>query len=269
MARARLIKKNDRCYIELPKEFLNNDEVELFSLKEGYYLITVPLGKELERTASDKPSTKLETGNSKPTSEEIAVLYKLQSIKFSERTSANVAKQLNEKEKETLSALEKKGLINLFKGKKYPNGVYNINDAVYPLLKNTKLESKTESTKASVPSASAPVCRDSLCALLMKQGYLVIRDTQEAKDLSEKLKAEMKSGLVIGIKGFDGVFYVVTKSYLSDVSKIILDTLKEAADVKTITQNTKLETDAVSAVLHHLAESGDVIEKKRGVYVVV
>ena len=296
MARAIIIKKQDRCFVELPKEFLANDEVELFALRDGYYLLSQPLESRVSGSGSRTPKTqnpKPETEGASP--QEIAVLQKLQSIQFKDRTPANVAKMLGEAEKAVLAGLEKKKWVNVFIGNKYKDGVYNIADDVYPMLKNIIPEAKTQNPRQEtenrkpetgnpkqetqnpkpdtgnrqLETRTAPVCKDPLCSLLMKQGFLVIRDTREARELSEKLKTDMKSGLVMGIKGFDGVFYVVTKDYFAHASRSILDALKSDANLEAITQNTKLETDGAAAVLRHLAESGDVIEKKKGIFAAV
>ncbi len=271
MGKARIIKKQDRCFIELPGEFMGVDEAEVFPLRDGYYLISLPL----ESCVSGPESGETKTKSSDLSSEEINVLQKLQSIKFNERTSTNVAKTLSEAQMHTLRSLEKKGLANLFRGNKYPDGVYNINDSVYPLLKTTKseempLNQKTEHAAATKGTASTqPTTQNPLYSILISKGFLVLRDTNEARSLSETLKSEMKQGTVVGVKGFDGSFYVVTRDYFNKASKSILASIGKEADIKTITENSKLETDAVLAVLHHLAESGDVIEKKKGIYAAV
>jgi ribosomal protein S25 len=265
MARARVIRKQDRCFVELPKEFLSVEEIELFPLRDGYYFLSMPLG----------PSQKPETKRTGATGEEIAVLHRLQSIKFGDRTPDNVSKALSGPEKEVLKRLEDKGWVNVFRGNKYKNGVYNIADEVYPMLKsqdapqavrNPSAEQRPAAPQKAAPAESLPPSY----ALLMKQGYMVIKDQKDAKALSEMLKSDMKSGSVVGIKGFDGSFYVVTRDYFSSASKAILDALKDRpADVATIAGASGLDADGARAVLQHLAESGDVIEKRKGTYAAV
>jgi hypothetical protein len=250
MARVKLIRKEGRCYIELPTEFMNEDEIELFSLKSGYYLLSVPLG---ERKKSSGPSEK-----------EATVLQKLTKIRFENRTPDHINKVLTDPEKLLLKEMGKKGWVKIYKSKKYKGGVYNIANEIYPMLQEKKEEKQntkqeTENTAAGDPNYS----------LLLSQGFLIIRDQREARALSEKLKTEMKSGSVKGIKGFDNAFYVVTKDFYVNASKSILETLSEEADVQTIVEKTKLDTEAVSTLLHHMAESGDIIEKKKGVYLAV
>ncbi len=263
MARARVIRKQDRCFIELPKEFLSVEEIELFPLRDGYYFLSMPLGQ------SQKPGSR----QAGATGEEIAVLHRLQSIKFGDRTPDNVSKALSGPEKEVLKRLEEKGWVNVFRGNKYKNGVYNIADEVYPMLKSQDApharpaaEQRPEAPQKAAPAQSLPPSY----ALLMKQGYMVIKDQKDAKALSEMLKSDMKSGSVVGTKGFDGSFYVVTRDYFSSASKAILDSIREKpGDVAAIAESSGLDADGARAVLQHLAESGDVIEKRKGTYAAV
>jgi len=262
MARARVIKKQDRCFVELPKEFLSTDEIELFPLRDGYYLLSQPLPGE----RAPKPGT---PGREGPSPGEIAVLHKLQSIKFGERTPENVAGLLDDGEKESLRRLEERGWVNVFKGSKYRNGVYNIADEVYPMLKGHETGRKAQDAEQKPKPAATPAVATPSYSLLRSQGYLIIKDQKDAKALSEMLKSDMKEGSVIGIKGFDGAFYVVTRDYLLRASKAVLGALKEEADVQTIAESCSLDADGVRAVLHQLAESGEVIEKRRDRYAAV
>jgi hypothetical protein len=277
MGKARIIKKQERCFIELPAEFMGVDEAEVFLLRDGYYLVSLPLESCVASLGSGEKTSESMGTKAKSqdiSSDEIIVLQKLQSIKFNERTPANVAKALTGNEIPILRSLEQKGLANLFKGNKYPDGVYNINDSVYPALRNPKNEEKSvaqrnEATPAIKPSSNQSTPQNPLYSILISKGFLVLRDSNEARSLSETLKADMKQGTVVGVKGFDGSFYVVTREFFERASKSVLKAIGKEADIKTISENSKLETDAVLAVLHHLAESGDVIEKKKGIYAAV
>jgi hypothetical protein len=279
MARARVIRKQDRCFIELPKEFLSVEEIELFPLRDGYYFLSMPL-----ETGQGQKPRKPEARNEGATEDEIAVLHRLQSIKFGDRTPDQVAKALSGPEKEVLRRLEEKGWVNVFRGSKYKNGVYNIADEVYPMLKSQGQDAPRaegqkpgasqkpaqEARNAPPERQAAPAQLPPSYALLIKQGYMVIREQKDAKAMSEMLKAEMKSGSVTGTKGFDGSFYVVTREYFNGASRVILDALRDRpADVQAIAAASGLDADGARAVLQQLAESGDVIEKRKGTYAAV
>lgn len=255
MARARIIRRQDRCFIELPKEFMSSDEAELFALRDGYYLLSIPLTAMAQNPDNRPSGREMQDAGLNP--EEASVIHKLQAIKFGERSLANVQKALSDPEKEILKVLEKKRFVNLFKGDKYKEGVYNIDDRVYTHLKKPNEQKPNEA--AADPARQA----------LSKQGFMVIKDQREARELSERLKGEMKAGTIVGTKGFDGSFYVVTRDYFGKASKTILAALEKEADVPTIASACNLDADGVRAVLLHLAESGEVIEKRKGTYAAV
>lgn len=226
MAKFPIVKKDGKCYLELPKELGEYVEAELFSLKEGYFLLP-------------KETTIKES--------EIAILKKLLDIKFERRVPETIEKEFSEAEKLLLKELEKKQLVNLFKGKKYPEGVYNINADVYSLIKSKEIRGPSE----------------------FERGYLTISDKEEAVRISKKYSSEMRNGEIIGIKGFDGKFYVVTKAFFEKSQKLILAALIGNMSMNEIAENSNIEIDGCNAVVRIMAENGDILEKKKGVYAAI
>jgi hypothetical protein len=235
MEKSRILKKQNKAYLELPKEMLDYDEAELVRLNGGQYLIRAVEGSRISEI-------------------EKIVLRKLLSIRFDRRTPANVEKELTEAERFILKELEKKGMVNVFKGRKYPDGVYNIKDNVYPILRGIE-GPKPEAAEAQPDTPS-----------LMNRGFLTLKDKGEALRLSQTFSAEMKKGDVIGVKGFDGRFYVVTREYLEKSEKAVNSILKEGMDIESIAQAAKMDAEGCSAVMRLMAEKGDVLEKKKGIF---
>lgn len=231
MAKCRILKKENSAYLELPREISDYDELELAQVKPGIYILTVP-------------------ENKKVTSVELAVLRKLNSIRFEKRTPEHVDKELTEAEKLVVKNLERKGLVSVFRGRKYKDGVYSIKDSVYPLLRGKKPDA---------PAQKGPI----------PKGFLTLNDKNEAFKLSQSLSQEMKRGDVIGIKGFDGKFYVVTKQYLEKSKAAISSVLKGDMDIKSIADAARMDVDGCSAVMRIMAESGEVLEKKKGLFAAV
>ena len=258
MAKIRIIKRQEKGYIELPPDLAKNEEIELFLLKEGYYLITAPLVSQ--------PSLGEAKGEKGINEMEKAVLRKLLSIRFENRVPAYVNKALSEPEKAVLHALEGKGLVNVFKGRKYVEGVYNINDSIYPLLaqKGEPARGRDEA-QPRVPQA-AQQSQGNTLGILNSKGFIIISDKREAMMLSEQLNGQMKSGAVVGVKGFDGKFYIVTRDYFSSSQAKVVQVLKEEMDAPSVASAAKLDPEGCMAVLRLMAENGEIIEKKRGVF---
>ncbi len=252
MARIRVLRRQEKGYIELPADLAGNEEIELFQLRDGYYLVSVPLGQPAqERKGPGQPLSEAEK----------AVLRKLLSIRFENRVPAYVGRALTEQEKAVLSGLERRGLVNVFKGKKYVDGVYSIPDSIYPLLSQ-----KDRQAEAPQPPREAPAPQVNSIGLLNSRGYIIITDKREAYMLSEQLNGQMKSGAVVGVKGFDNKFYVVTRDYFSASEAKIAQALKEEMDAPSVAAATKLDPEGCIAVLRLMAENGEIIEKKKGVF---
>jgi hypothetical protein len=294
MARVRILRRQNGAYIELPKEILHYDELELFQLRDGYYLLTVPLGTAGNETKTQGKAAgaavrgeavRGEAGTLSPA--ERTVLKKLLGIRFEKRTPAYVGKALSEPELAVLRELERKDFVNVFRGQKYKDGVYNIRDSIYPLLSESGQKvrgaaagqpmrgsaaaghergaASTQVSSTQVSSSTYP----GVTSLLSSRGFIIINDKNEARILSEQLAQEMKKGAVVGVKGFDGKFYVVTRPYFTKAQEIIASVLKEPMDCDSIAAAAKLDADGCRAALRLMAENGDVIEKKRGIFAAV
>jgi len=238
MAKVRILKRNGKSYLELPAEMSEHAELELFPLKDGFYLLTTPLG--------ERPKGKELLSQS-----EKALVRKLLSIRFEKRTPAYVSKVFSEGEMAMLKDLEGRKMVEVFRGKKYVDGVYSISDKVYSLAQSKKEE---RGQGKDAPTG------------LKSRGFQILTDKNEAYRLSQSLSQEMKEGAVFGVKGFDNKFYIVTREYLERTASAIDSVLKEDMDPATIASKAKLDTEGCIAVLRLMAERGDIIEKKKGVF---
>jgi len=277
MGKVRVLKQQNRSFVELPPELRDQQEMEIFQLREGYYLLTVPLGQQTGQK-EDKQTQPAQSQSFQPAKgageagsggpgmgeSERMVLRKLLAIRFEMRTPANVARQLSKEELELLKQLERRGFVNVFRGSKYKDGVYNISDSIYPLL--SQRETTASSPSASPQRPQQPASYPDSFGLLNSRGYLIIADKNEARNLSDRFQQEMKSGAVVGVKGFDGKFYVVTRNYFEKSQETISAVLKEDMSVDAIATAGKLDADGCRAVLRLMAENGEVIEKRRGIF---
>lgn len=279
MTKIQLSRSQNKTYLQLPEEFGETAEVELFKLKDGYYLLSLPISAN----TAQKEHTNIETAekqhkhknNEQLDEEEISTLRRLVSIRFVDRVPNHVETILNQREKEILKVLEKKNLVNVFKGSKYKDGVYNISDKAYSLITQSAQKSNT-SQEPNQPPVTVQITNNNVqmptqnsIALLKSQGFVVVTDRNEAFNISQSVSADMKRGDVVGIKGFDGKFYAVTKDYLIKGRDLIIKCLKEDMAVSAIANETKLDQNGATAILRLMSEAGDIIEKRKGVFSLV
>jgi hypothetical protein len=243
--KSEVIKRQKGCYLRLPEEFAKFDAIEMFELKPGYYLLSVPLA---EKGTAPIIEAKLPIPEVKPSAQEqkeATVLGKLASYGFSKRSPSHLNKVMTAEEKKTLEELVKAGKVLYVHNKKYDEGIYII---------------ETGSQKSAQKQAEPSAMENQLFA----NGYLVLDGSGDAQALSERLMKQKNS--VVGIRGFDGKYYIVTAVYFSKVAGALEIMGDEITPADAATKG-GLAIDGCKAVLKLLAEKGDYIEKKGGVYV--
>ncbi len=262
----KLIKKNGKSYAQLPDSFNEIDEIELFQLRGNFWLLSAPLGAKTPEAAAAPPAPK-----SPLSSEEKSVLQKLMKIRFADRTPPSIEKTFSGGEKETVRDLIKKGLLQVFYGKKYEKtGVYSISNEVYPLISHEESAPAAQPAPAQQgvqPSKPASTLPPSYSEL-NKAGWLIIPNPRDAEQFSFDLKRAGLSQNVKGVRGFDGRFYVATNKFLYssyDKIKPVMEK-KKALHLEEIAAEASMEPQAVSVIMHLLAESGEIIEKKRDLF---
>lgn len=256
---SRLIKLREGLAVIIPEELCKKlglqqgQEVAVKESKFGIFVNPTP--------SKAKPRAIPPTAFSQ---DETELINKLLSLKFAERTPTNVSRSLDFNENRVLSELIGKGAINLFKNPKYKEGVYNISDKVYALLKKEgTLEETTRGTgeKKETQEETDPIKR------LEKQGYIVVENEGEARRLSDELAAKIKRKDITGIRGFDKKYYILKMSFFVKNQLRVKNSLKAGKkSVDQISSETGLDRQACIGILTVLNEEGDVIEKKRGIF---
>ncbi|NYZ79141.1 hypothetical protein H0N99_03245 [Candidatus Micrarchaeota archaeon] len=227
------------------------EEVDFYEIKPGMF--TLVKKDTVERMLKDEigevalPEEKKGVGM-----EEMGLLRKLNSIKFSERIPYTVNKKLSQREKEVLSKLIERGAVLVYKGGKYSKtGVYEISNNVYTLLKSEKPE-----VEGGTPEEQ-----------LEKKGYAVVEDARDAEELCKKFDREIRSGDIIGTRGFDKRFYVAKRSWFTSLFEKVRQSMRKGANnIADISRELKISEPACAVILEIMKDKGDAIEKRRGCY---
>jgi hypothetical protein len=187
--------------------------------------------------------------------EEMELLRKLNSIKFSERIPYNVNKKLSPREKEVLSKLMGRGAVRIYKGGRYSKtGVYDISNDVYPLLKSDK------------PEAGLGTPQEQL----EKNGYLIVEDSADAERICKRFEREIRSGEVLGTRGFDRRFYVARREWFISASERVRQVMDKGANsISDVSRELRMGEPASRVVLEIMKDRGDAIEKRKGYYELV
>ncbi len=134
-------------------------------------------------------------------------------------------------------------------------------------------EQHSQQPSAAKPSNSPPAGASAVKyeQELGRTGFLVVEDEEQAKAVSKALEPQIKQGLVLGVRGFDKRFYIVTREfYESNAGKILKGTQpKTDCTPGQIAGMLKTSESGALAVLQVMKEEGDVLEKRRGVFQLV
>ncbi len=158
----------------------------------------------------------------------------------------------------------------------------SMSNATMPWTQKPGAPAKTATTSiagtpASKPSASAtPPNKPNLPSAnlfastgteLDRYGYLVLENEMDAKNFSHRFESQIKGGDIKGVRGFDKKFYLAARAYIETFADKLLVTLKEPKTVAALAALTKQSQEGVLCILYLLKEEGEIIEKKKGLFV--
>jgi len=228
-------------YLLLPED-LSSSWLELFKLKDGFYLLTVPLEEVKKQPA---PEEKL-------SEEEKRLLIDLSLIRFEKRTLANVKKSLSKKQLELLKSLIKRGYVSIFKKGKYKDvGVLNFSDKIFAMLKEEKrkIKEKEEEKKEGLEST--------------KPFFTLTKDRQNEVN-------ELVARGYIAVMGMDNKIYIARqRDFYTLSNKIKKALMNEEKSAEEIARELGEDAEAVSVVLKILWAKGEVMEARKDLFALV
>ncbi|MGV8176416.1 MAG: hypothetical protein ACP5NX_01290 [Candidatus Bilamarchaeaceae archaeon] len=249
---SQIVRNKGRLYLLLPEDFPETGDADVMKLKDGLYLVDTSKTPQPQNPKTPSPSTP----QISITDPEKKVVKRLLSIRFEKRTPPYVEEYLTPEEFDTLRSLELRKIVTMLKSQKYPQGVYNIEDKVYAQIMQNGPQ---------VPPAH-PQNPPTQPKELLKDGFGIFESYNDAKQISNDLDKEIKSGNLVGIKGFDGRYYVGSRKFIDANSPKVLGALEKDQNLESIVKETKLDPNGCLVLIRLLAENGDIIEKKKGMF---
>jgi len=202
--------------------------------------------------------------------DERKLIKKLISIKFSERTPTNVNRKLSGEEKKLLTKIVRKGYIGVYKSGKYPHGVYNVPPSTYSTVIESKSEGESKSGNVFQQQEKTETVETDPIKKLYKNGFVILKSVEEAKELSDKLSSKIRKREIRGIRGFDRNYYILKTSFISKYEGKVRNALKSGSDtVEKISSQVNIDKNACIALLTVMNEDGEIIEKRKGKFAIV
>ncbi|MFH1257402.1 MAG: hypothetical protein V1658_00530 [Candidatus Micrarchaeota archaeon] len=104
-------------------------------------------------------------------------------------------------------------------------------------------------------------------ASLKSKGFAVINSEEEARRISQQLEKQIKSNEIMGVRGFDKKFYIITAQYYKQNAPKILKTIgSREITLKDICAYLRMDESGCLSCLMVMKEAGEIIEKRKGLF---
>lgn len=170
---------------------------------------------------------------------------------LSERVEGNFEKLLSKEETSRLNELVKEGKVLAFKlNESYKKAVYK--------LPEFKKESEAISAKDKLIEEYS----------LEQDGFLIAKNEERAKRLSQELSERIKNGEIKGIKSFDGNYYIVENALLEKYRAKTIGAFKEKKSLylSEVSKILGISRTLAKIACDFLKEDGELLEKKKDLY---
>ncbi|MDE1865473.1 MAG: hypothetical protein KGH94_02445 [Candidatus Micrarchaeota archaeon] len=280
-------KSNNKLYVLIPQEIADsmgikeNDELD-FMKRDGASFIVSRKG-----APSGMNRVGAGTGAVEISDRELGILWKLDAMRYNERTRERVDSALNPAEKAVLARLLERKFVTLYRKDPKEQYKYGISKNIYdrflfgkraakagvqpepvqqkPQQRQDKPERKLdkEAVKKWEQRSDNGVMEE-----LETKGYVVLTNEADAASASAALEDSIRQGLVIGTRAFDKKFYIGLRGFINKNGPKIMRVLERGKSVGAdeIAKEVGIDADAVKTVLYVLSENGDVTEVRREVF---
>ena len=187
---------------------------------------------------------------------------------LAQRVEGKFEEMLKADEVDALLSLLKKGIAEKYKlSDKYKYAIYRLAEK----QAENKQSALQEIAQAKQPATQAEQQERAVDSYTFKKdGFMVVKNENLARELSDQYYDLIKAGKMQGTRGFDGLFYIVYSDLYNKHSGKVLTALKSAAcNTDELAEKLKIDKNLAKAVCELLREKGDLMEKKKNVYCIV
>ncbi len=303
----KITKINNKLYLPIPEsvqsamgiadgddmEFLKHKGKSVILAKKDYLAQILEdanlEGKNNSNSASAQSTSanfKLDISAPNLSASDIALLKKLDTLRYVERTPEKVNAIISSDERQILKSLiERKIVVPFSKSpgepkhysiskEVYDNFLYRNKEKIASQIKQRQKEPQPEIIKDKI--AHAPIedkkkwddlRPGNYLKMLESTGYLVIKNESEAAEASAELESSIRQGHVVGTRAFDRKFYICLKNFFNkNAAKITRAIGDKKVSAQDLAKDIEMDIDAVKVLLYLLAESGETIEVKKDIF---
>jgi hypothetical protein len=209
------------------------------------------------------------------------IFSKLRKSDLKERVEGKFEKILSKEEMPRFKEMLEEGSIIAFKlSPKYKRSVYKTKEEIEKNIKIAKPGKGQQDAGQGKPAKDLPKQApnpkkdsessnseekplDKYC--IEKDGFLVCKNNNRAKQLSIQLKKEIEAGKIRGVKGFDGMYYIAETPLYEKYRGRVLSLIKGEKGISSekIAQALGVSKLLAKIVCELLKEDGELIEKRK------
>lgn len=244
----KIVKKN-KTYFLNPEgneenalsSFINKD-LEIKLISKDVFAVVCKESSFSENNVVSKSSKSTED----PNKQKIINLLNDKNITSKDKVEGSFEKFLNFKDLKVFKEMLKNKEIIVFKlSEKYKKGIYQVNDS---------------SQESSFDVIS----------FFKQNDYVIIKSQKDINLFGDRYKTQIQSKEIIGLKSFDGFYYIITKELYEDLkSRFISLSLENDFSIDEVSDKLKVNKDISKILLEVLKEDCIIIEKRKGIFKVV
>ena len=263
----------------------DGDDVDFFKFSGKSFLFAkkndiVDLLTKLQTKVPQVPVQ--QSGGLAVDAKELAILQKLDTLRYNDRTKDKVNAMLSPDERQTLQSLLKKKFVSLFKKSSEQEFKYGIAKNIYDMFLYGKRQKAGAIPQPVMPASSSkpvePPVRQKQweqklggssanTTLLETKGFVVLQNEVDASSLSAAIEDSIRHGMVLGTRAFNKKFYVATRIFINQNAPKIMGALGDKSrTVEELAKDTGIEEDGIRAILYIMSESGDVTELRKDIF---
>lgn len=191
------------------------------------------------------------------------ILGFLKSKNLSQRVEGKFEKLLSAEEMKRFNELVAEGKIVKFRlSPQYKSAVYKLKEEIEkPLKENPDLNPSPSAVQLKPKSEEKTFS-------LEKDGFTILKNEGEAKQLGARLESRIKAGEIQGMKSFDGEYYVINSALLGKTSAKIIDAVRQSKSISIseLAEKIKVSRELAKIAMEFLKESGEILEKRKELY---
>jgi len=166
---------------------------------------------------------------------------------------------LNDQQKNVLLELVATGKVFVFKlNETYKKGVYRVKD------------DENQNKERELKESENPLAKEKPIEeySIEKDGFLVTKNMDRAKQISQQYEPLIRQGALKGIKSFDGNYYLLQTDLLDTyINKVIIALNNEQTQtLEELAKNISASQTLTKIICEFLKEEGELLERKKGQY---